>query len=66
MEVTFEKVREGDEVLRLLAGQIPVRLKVTRITEELIICGPWKFDRITGIEIDEDIPIPISHLTWNN
>lgn len=66
MVVNFTTVKEGDEVLRLLAGQIPMKLKVTSITEERIICGPWEFDRITGIEIDDAISVQVSHLTWNN
>lgn len=66
MVVNFTTVKEGDEVLRLLAGKIPMKLKVTSITEERIICGPWEFDRITGIEIDDAISVQVSHLTWNN
>lgn len=49
-------VKEKEVVTRILAG-IPMRLKVTQVTDEKIICGPWEFDKITGAEIDE-------HLGW--
>jgi len=30
-----------------------MRLKVTQLTADRIICGAWEFDRRTGAEIDE-------------
>ena len=30
-------------------------LHITELTDELIICGSWKFSRANGAEIDEDI-----------
>jgi hypothetical protein len=44
----------GDTVIRML-GDVPMKLRVTEITEERIICGPWQFDRQTGAEVDEDL-----------
>ena len=29
----------GDEVTRMLAGTIPMKLKVTALTEDRIVCG---------------------------
>jgi hypothetical protein len=42
----------------MLAGEIPMSLLVTDVDELLIHCGGpqgWKFDRETGMEVDEDI-----------
>lgn len=47
-------VQPGDVVTRWLAGQLPMPLKVTRVTADRIVCGYWQFDRDTGAEIDED------------
>jgi len=60
--MSFEHVKVGDIVTRMLAGVVPMELKVSDITEERIICGAWEFNRITGHEIDEDIPVLVSHL----
>lgn len=54
----FQSVKEGDTVLRMLCG-IPMPLKVSKVTDKLIICGSWEFDRNTGAEIDDE-------LGWNN
>lgn len=57
----FLNVKEGDTVKRLLAEQLPMELKVCKVTEKLIYCGPWEpeqcwtFDRETGIEEDPDL-----------
>jgi hypothetical protein len=32
-----------------------MKLRITAITTERIICGSWEFDRKTGAEIDEDL-----------
>jgi hypothetical protein len=46
----------GDFVLRWFVGiPKPMRLKVTQLTADRIICGAWEFDRRTGAEIDEDL-----------
>ena len=52
----------GDTVVRMLAGIVRMELKVTEVTDEKIICGWWEFDKATGVEIDEDIGVPVSHL----
>lgn len=49
------KVEIGQKVTRMLAGKIPMELKVTDVTESLIVCGPWTFDLVTGAEVDEDL-----------
>lgn len=55
---SFRAVGVGDTVTRLLAGSIPMSLVVTDIDERFIHCGGpggWKFDRSTGIEVDEEL-----------
>jgi hypothetical protein len=55
---SFRYVLAGDTVTRILSGA-PMQLKVTEVDERFIYCGPsgigWKFDRATGIEVDEEI-----------
>lgn len=53
--MTFEHVKIGDVVTRLLCGTIPMKLKVTNVDDKLIHCGHWTFDRVTGGEVDEDL-----------
>jgi hypothetical protein len=48
-------MKVGDKVVRWLAGQIPMPLKVTKVTGTTVECGPWTFDLATGAEIDEDL-----------
>jgi hypothetical protein len=52
------EVQAGDVVTRILGG-LPIDLRVTGIDEHFIYCGPpgvgWKFDRVTGVEVDEEI-----------
>lgn len=43
----------GDTVTRMLAGTIPIKLIITGLTDDRIICGDWEFDRASGAEIDE-------------
>lgn len=53
---TFDYIRPGDTVRRLLAGTIPMDLVVDAVDERLIHCrGGWMFDRETGVEEDPDI-----------
>ena len=49
------KYEVGDVVTRMLAGTVPMQLKVTKIEGDLITCGWWTFDAETGAEIDEDL-----------
>lgn len=61
--MSFRYIKVGDKVRRVLAGVIPMDLLVVDITDSKIVCaGGWEFSRDTGIEIDEDISIPVSHL----
>lgn len=46
---------KGDHVVRLLAEEARMDLKVTQITPTTIICGLWEFDKVTGLEIDEEL-----------
>ncbi len=56
MRKPLSNVVPGDTVFRWLSGiSEPMRLRVTAVTEERIICGPWEFDRATGAEIDDFI-----------
>jgi hypothetical protein len=45
----------GDTVTRMLAGVVEMKLLVTDVTDTIIICGAWTFDRETGAEIDHDL-----------
>jgi hypothetical protein len=54
-------IKAGDFVTRYLGG-IPMQLRVTKVTDKLIICGGdetdhvgYWFDIVTGVEIDEEI-----------
>lgn len=51
----FNDIKVDDIITRMLAGVIPMDLKVSEVTEDLIICGPWKFSKKNGAEIDEDL-----------
>lgn len=53
--VGFCDLKVGDEVTRMLAGTIPMPLRVTAVDQHLIHCGPWTFDRATGVEEDSDL-----------
>jgi hypothetical protein len=54
----LSEVRVGDVVTRIIGG-VPMDLRVTSVDEHFIYCGPpgmgWKFDRVSGIEVDEEI-----------
>jgi len=54
-------IKPGDVIERMLAGVIPVHLIVQKVDDKIIDAG-WKFDRNTGIEIDEDIPTTVSYI----
>jgi hypothetical protein len=53
--MSFHHIKEDDTVLRLLAGRIPMRLRVSNVDDTLIYCGAWTFDRATGTEVDDDL-----------
>lgn len=46
---------EGQKVIRMLAGTIPIPMKVTSVHEGLVSCGPWTFDDETGVEEDPEL-----------
>ena len=55
-------IRVGEFVTRMLGFTIPMSVRVTKITDTLIICGGdetdhtgYWFDRRTGVEVDEEI-----------
>lgn len=58
----LQKIAKGDVIERMLAFTIPNYLKVSRVEKELIWCGPWCFNRRTGVEIDEDVPSTVSYI----
>ena len=55
----FSHVKVGDIVLRMLSGVVPMKLKVSEVTDTLILCGPkdvgWAFERRSGAEVDEEL-----------
>lgn len=57
----LQMISPGDVIERMLAFSIPIYLIVQSVTDDIIDAG-WTFDRKTGIEIDEDIPVPVSYI----
>lgn len=57
----LHQIKEGDVIERMLAFKIPMHLIVQKVTEDIIDAG-WTFSRHTGIEIDDDIPSPVSYI----
>jgi hypothetical protein len=57
----LKEIKPGDVIERMLGFEIPVYLVVQEVTENTIEAG-WSFDRKTGIEIDKDIPTPVSYI----
>lgn len=54
--MNFADIKAGDQVERMLAGTVPMKLKVVEVTSDLIVCGGgWTFSRRNGAEIDEDL-----------
>lgn len=61
----FGDVKVGDTVKRMLAGEVPIELKVTAVDDTYIYCCPpglewakedgWKFLRLNGVEVDEEL-----------
>lgn len=56
-EMNFNDIKIGDIVTRFLGNKsdCKMNLKVTDLNETEIICGDWKFSRINGAEIDEEL-----------
>lgn len=53
--MNLEGIKVGDEVIRLIGGETPMPLKVDKVTDTIVVCGPWEFDKKTGSEIDEEL-----------
>ncbi len=53
MKKSLNDLQVGDTVTRLIAGVIPMPLKVTAVSETIIECSDWTFDRATGAEVDD-------------
>jgi len=47
-------MKVGDAATRILCG-LPMQLTVTAVDDLFIYCGPWKFDKDTGAEVDEEL-----------
>lgn len=52
---TLDQLERGDRVMRTLGGEVPMPMHVTEVTPVHIFCGPYKFSKATGGEIDEDL-----------
>ena len=56
---SVQEIAAGDTVIRMLAGTIPVTMKVHSVDDYFIYLGPpphgWKFRRDTGAEVDEEL-----------
>ena len=50
----MKTIRVGDIVRRKLGGAVKCDIKVTEIDDTYIHCGPWKFLKTNGAEVDED------------
>jgi hypothetical protein len=50
----LEDMKVGDTVTRMMCG-FPMQLKVSTVTDDRIICGPWTFSKANGAEIDEEL-----------
>jgi hypothetical protein len=59
----YHSIKKGDVIVRMLAFCMPDKLIVNEVTENVITAGWWEFDRNTGVEIDEDISVPVSYIS---
>lgn len=48
-------LKVGSPVTRWLAGTVPCKFKITEIDDDFFHCGPWKFRKDNGCEVDEDL-----------
>jgi hypothetical protein len=54
-DIVMLNVKVGDLVVRYLSSDlIEQQLRVTRVDDSRIYCGPYTFSRRNGVEIDED------------
>ena len=58
----YKSIKPGDVIERMLAFSLPCYLVVQTVTNTLIKCG-WDFDRETGLEVDDDIPVTVSYIS---
>lgn len=58
----YQAIKVGDVVERMLAFKIPMYLVVQEVTEDIIDCG-WTFNRKTGVEVDDMIPVAVSYIS---
>lgn len=56
--MSYKTAKPGDWVTRMLCGELPMKLRVTDVTPDKIVCGAWEFDRLNGAEIDEELGWP--------
>jgi len=54
-------IKSEDVIERMLAFRIPMYLVVQKVEDDIIDAG-WTFDRNTGLEIDDDIPVKVSYI----
>lgn len=65
-DTSFEHLKPGDKVIRILGGKVRMQMQVTMIDGNYITCaaiqkndtlfyGGWKFNRTNGFEEDEEI-----------
>lgn len=50
----MSELQVGDYVTRNMGGA-ELELKISKIDDRFIYCGPWKFCKNTGAEVDEDL-----------
>ncbi len=61
----YNSIKAGDVIERMLAFCIPNYFIVESVDDKYIHAGGlgWKFDKNTGIEVDEDISVPVSYIS---
>jgi hypothetical protein len=65
--MSFDHLKVGDNVTRLMGGSLRMKMVVREIKEDLLVCdcidrdtgkivhGGWTFDRNSGVEEDADL-----------
>lgn len=51
----LQQVKAHQLVTRVMGSVVRMELMVSKIDDEFIHCGPWKFSKETGAEIDADL-----------
>lgn len=51
----LSQLKAGDTIDRIMGPGLVVPLIISKIDEKLIHCGPWKFDKLSGAEVDEEL-----------